>query len=684
MTAEPVKRSQYFNPPTTECPHSSRNHFEDWEEFHLPMARMHHGALHGRGVASGLEVSVQEAGSQIEIGPGVALNGRGELIALAAEGRADVGRERPGEAGHQIEAPFRLAVAGREAGTYCVCIQFAQALRFTEGSCGKLEQTPWLRLLSVTGDVEPIEAGEAIVLAIVEIDAAGTASARDRTEGLAQRRELVGQGTGELRLRRTATAADAVRDTLAGGIGAGDGGGLRLSVADAAAAMVLEREDGGRFSRLEVRADEARLAGDLVLAGSLEVAGWRVPPAGSETDPMLELRPLADATSVRVVSQDGGHVPLQVHAANAGDGNAVHLVQTGGRVGIGTAVPDRTLTVAGAGEAALNLRSDDGSREVLLGLDQDGGVLSTTTGHDLRLGAGGNPALMALKAEGRVGIGTAAPAEALEVAGRIKAGCLTVGEWPGNPNHAFFGINLLDQTNRQNYALAQGRAGRTFLNSPQMLDFRVGNFTKMVVAGDGRVGIGTTSPEATLHVAAGADVTPTGGGFLVIGSTVGASLGLDDNEILARDRGAVSTLHLQSDGGDVWIHSKGGGATVMIKGDGRLGVGTADPAHPIHIGAGAHCFGGREWRNASSIAHKRDVEALPIEDALAALRELRPVTFRYVDHDEARAGFIAEEVPELLATGDRKSLSPMEIVAVLTRVVQDQQRQIRELSERLP
>ena len=49
MPAERVKRSQYFSPPATECPHSSRNHFEDWEEFHLPMARMHHAALHGRG-----------------------------------------------------------------------------------------------------------------------------------------------------------------------------------------------------------------------------------------------------------------------------------------------------------------------------------------------------------------------------------------------------------------------------------------------------------------------------------------------------------------------------------------------------------------------------------------------------------------------------------------------------------
>ena len=152
MSAEPVKRSQYFNPPTTECPHSSRNHFEDWEEFHLPMGRMHHAALHGRGVASGLEVSVQDAGTQIEVGPGVAIDGKGELIALSAAGQADSGGEQPGEAGQQIDPPFRLGIAGREPGTYFLCIQFAQALRFGEGSCGKLEQTPILRLLPSAGD----------------------------------------------------------------------------------------------------------------------------------------------------------------------------------------------------------------------------------------------------------------------------------------------------------------------------------------------------------------------------------------------------------------------------------------------------------------------------------------------------------------------------------------------------
>ncbi len=684
MSAERVKRSQYFNPPTTECPHSSRNHFEDWAEFHLPMARMHHAALHGRGVAAGLEVSVESGGTELEIQPGVAVDGHGELIALSSEGQADIGVDRPEEPGEQIDPPFRLSTAGRENGTHYLCIQFAQALRFTEGSCGKLEQTPWLRLLPAAGDVTPIEAGEAIVLAIVQVDATGIATVRDRAEKLAHRRQLIVQGVGELRIRRTAAVGETVAGVPAGRIGASGGGGLRFSVTDAADTMILDREVGGRFSRLEVHADEARLAGNIEVLGSLDLASWRLRAGGSEGETTLELQPLADDRSIRVTSVDGGHVPLQIRASSSGERNAVYLAQTGGRVGIGTAAPDRPLTVVGDGEAAaLNVRTGTGAQEVMLGVDQDGGVVSTMTQHDLQLRAGGDQAVMTLKADGRVGIGTAAPGERLEVAGQIKAGCLTVGDWPFNRNHAFCGNNLLDQNSSQNYALAQGRAGRTFLNSPLGVDFRIGNVTRMTLANDGNFGIGTASPQAPLHIARGADITPGGGGYLVIGMPSGASLGLDDNEILARDRGAVSTLHLQSDGGDVWIHSKGGGATVMIKGEGRLGIGVVDPAHSIHVGGGAHCFGGREWRNASSISCKRDVEALSLDDALAALHELRPVTFRYIDDDEARAGFIAEEVPDLVATADRTSLSAMDFVAVLTRVVQFQQRQIGALSERL-
>jgi hypothetical protein len=58
-----------------------------------------------------------------------------------------------------------------------------------------------------------------------------------------------------------------------------------------------------------------------------------------------------------------------------------------------------------------------------------------------------------------------------------------------------------------------------------------------------------------------------------------------------------------------------------------------------------------------------------------AFKELTPVTYAYrADPTEHHAGFIAEDVPDLVASGDRTGLAPMDVVAVLTKVVQEQQK----------
>ena len=63
---------------------------------------------------------------------------------------------------------------------------------------------------------------------------------------------------------------------------------------------------------------------------------------------------------------------------------------------------------------------------------------------------------------------------------------------------------------------------------------------------------------------------------------------------------------------------------------------------------------------------------------------LQPVVFNYRNETgEDYVGFIAEDVPELVAVSDRDALSTMDIVAVLTRVVQEQQNKIKELESRL-
>jgi hypothetical protein len=92
----------------------------------------------------------------------------------------------------------------------------------------------------------------------------------------------------------------------------------------------------------------------------------------------------------------------------------------------------------------------------------------------------------------------------------------------------------------------------------------------------------------------------------------------------------------------------------------------------ISSSTGASLTAGGTWTNGSSRDYKENISAISAEEAVVTLAALTPVKFNYkVDKDEKHVGFIAEDVPELVAMKDRKSLSPMDIVAVLTKVVQE-------------
>jgi len=115
--------------------------------------------------------------------------------------------------------------------------------------------------------------------------------------------------------------------------------------------------------------------------------------------------------------------------------------------------------------------------------------------------------------------------------------------------------------------------------------------------------------------------------------------------------------------------------------DNKLGIGKGSVAagSAIEVWNGASLTVGGVWTNASSRELKDNIEALSAEDANEALAALSPVRYVYKNsRDEQYVGFIAEDVPELVATNDHKSLSPMDIVAVLTTVAKEQRAKIAE------
>jgi len=101
----------------------------------------------------------------------------------------------------------------------------------------------------------------------------------------------------------------------------------------------------------------------------------------------------------------------------------------------------------------------------------------------------------------------------------------------------------------------------------------------------------------------------------------------------------------------------------------------------LQLANGAGCTAGGHWYDSgfSSRELKENIEELGVAESQAALEQLVPVKYSYkVEKGERHVGFIAEDVPELVATKDRKAVGAMDVVGVLTKVIQEQQKTMAE------
>jgi hypothetical protein len=134
------------------------------------------------------------------------------------------------------------------------------------------------------------------------------------------------------------------------------------------------------------------------------------------------------------------------------------------------------------------------------------------------------------------------------------------------------------------------------------------------------------------------------------------------------------------------IQTAAGLSLFTVNTDGTIGVGvqSVNASNVLEFANSAHLTTGGVWTNASSRKLKNNIADISAEVALNTIRALKPVTFTYkIEPTESYAGFIAEDVPEIVATNDRKSLAAMDFVAVLTKLVQEQQKAIENLQRRV-
>jgi hypothetical protein len=273
------------------------------------------------------------------------------------------------------------------------------------------------------------------------------------------------------------------------------------------------------------------------------------------------------------------------------------------------------------------------------------------------------------------------------------------GDWAGSSNttgsfNSFFGkeSGILNSTGSYNvflgYQAGYSEPGSNKLyiaNSDTSTPLIYGEFDNQIVTINGKLGIGTTTPQQKIDL---------GGGMLTLNGadTTGAMPpGLSSQ---TWEPGRIDFGYGGSGGGNLEAYSKGharAGQFKFIYGGGPT-MGSVIYTHydgttwldmmwltydgQLHMAGGAYTDG-HSWFSSSSRAYKENIRDLSVDEAMDTLKELSPVKFSYkADSKETHVGFIAEDVPELVATKDRKGMSPMDVVAVLTKVVQEQQKVI--------
>ncbi|MEK6262210.1 MAG: tail fiber domain-containing protein [Planctomycetota bacterium] len=202
----------------------------------------------------------------------------------------------------------------------------------------------------------------------------------------------------------------------------------------------------------------------------------------------------------------------------------------------------------------------------------------------------------------------------------------------------------------------------------------------LVLDSTGNVGIGTGAPDANSRLEIRSSLT---NGLLAKRTDANAHF------LRVENTGGIFRAGVQGNGDAQFgalspgkgLNLLAGGVTkVLVNSKGQISFGNAPPTITdkalVHAST-AHLTLGGIWTNASSRALKQDIEPITSEQARDTVRALQPVGYRYKSElDERYVGFIAEDVPELVATNDRKGLAPMDITAVLTKVVQDQDQQL--------
>ncbi len=270
------------------------------------------------------------------------------------------------------------------------------------------------------------------------------------------------------------------------------------------------------------------------------------------------------------------------------------VVKSTGNVGIGTTSPGAKLHVyTPSSGTAIVVGRASGNSSIKASADADGGYLSLdSTGGATIINHYVSDNVWLVTGGGRVGIGTTSPDRKLDIEEDVSTNAVPLLRIH-NTNTAWNTYGLIETgsdgaTSGVRFGFWRGTGGDSGANgfviqtgtNTNLLTTPV---TRMFVANNGNVGIGTTAPDRKLHVVGAARVTD--------GLTVdsGSQINLDHNySVHGYLRFNQATFGSESAFGiygyyGIALYTRQG-AAVIIRGDsGNVGIGTGNPQGPLEV-----------------------------------------------------------------------------------------------------
>ncbi|MFC1802164.1 tail fiber domain-containing protein, partial [Patescibacteria group bacterium] len=404
------------------------------------------------------------------------------------------------------------------------------------------------------------------------------------------------------------------------------------------------------------------------------------------------------------------------------------IVTNEGNVGIGTTTTNilneasqRVLTMLGtgiltSGGGAIELIHPEADTTDILGkiefINLDGGISSVarTIIASLRDGADDASNLqffteetgeivsvkMTILGNGKVGIGTENPAEALDVSGRIVSAETNGGFWFGD--YDIGGASGIKGSTYQSNWDGAGNSGIQFVaahsSSPDFAFFTnnsSSNFgsAKFVVKNNGNIGIGTTTPDSALHVVSSAimatlekNTTQTVAlqtGLLLkdtstgdMGDGFGQLLGFAIEDIAGVEN-RIAGIGAIRDGADnegalVFRAGTDGGEEFMrIDSAGNVGIASTTTSFDLAVGNSGMNSGDTTFTNTSHSSFKENISDFEFpNNYLEMFSGVKVKNFKYKDEyaeannlsTKMRVGLLADEFNPLLGkSSDTKTIS---------------------------